>query len=174
MIFLGRELRQDAPVHHQRRDGGAAPLINASVEPPGCCCCFPAWCWGALPPAARVWCSYTQEPTSKYVFKSVTQAVLGGVTLPEVVFTLLSWPAVAVLRSFCSTSYNWSLAPPAITCCGSVGIPVAANGSTLVEMEAKFLGSNARICAFTGRYKGLCFFYPSRNKRLVVAVAFVC
>lgn len=63
---------------------------------------------------------------------------------------------------------------PSITCCGSVGVPVAANGSALVEMEAKFLGSNARICAFTGRHKGLCFFYSSRNKRLVVVVAFVC
>lgn len=64
--------------------------------------------------------------------------------------------------------------PPAVTCCGSVGVPVAANGSALVEMEAKFLGSNARICAFTGRHKGLCFFYSSRNKRLVMVVAFVC
>ncbi|KAL2297097.1 hypothetical protein Nmel_015155 [Mimus melanotis] len=53
----------------------------------------------------------------------------------------------------------------------SLGQPM---GSALVEVEAKFLGSNARICAFAGRHKGLCFFYSSRNKRLVVVVAFVC
>lgn len=85
---------------------------------------------------------------------------------------LLSWTAVPVLILLCST--DWSLAPPAITRCGSVGVPVAANGSALVETEDEFLGSNARVCAFAGRHKGLCFFYSSRNKRLVVAVAFVC
>lgn len=77
-------------------------------------------------------------------------------------------------QGLCSAGSAAPPAPPAITCCGSVGVPVAANGSALVEMEAKFLGSNARICAFTGRHKGLCFFYSSRNKRLVVVVAFVC
>lgn len=84
------------------------------------------------------------------------------------------WLEVSHHPGLCSAASAAPPAPPAITCCGSVGVPVAANGSALVEMEAKFLGSNARICAFTGRHKGLCFFYSSRNKRLVVVVVFVC
>lgn len=111
--------------------------------------------WGVLPRAAlnsgahfkiHLWMQHT------------VQAVSGGVTSPG---TVLSW-------------FSAPPAPPAITCWGSVGVPGAASGSALVKMEAKFLGSNARICAFTGRHKGLCFFYSSRNKRLVVVVAFVC
>lgn len=111
--------------------------------------------WGVLPRAAlnsgahfkiHLWMQHT------------VQAVSGGVTSPGAVLSWFSAPP----------------APPAITCWGSVGVPGAASGSALVKMEAKFLGSNARICAFTGRHKGLCFFYSSRNKRLVVVVAFVC
>lgn len=92
-------------------------------------------------------------------------------------FKIHLWIFVAEVphpQGLCSAGSAAPPAPPAIMCCGSVGVPVAANGSALVEMEAKFLGSNARICAFTGRHKGLCFFYSSRNKRLVVVVAFVC
>lgn len=98
----------------------------------------------------------TQEFTSKYTFGSAVQA------------------EVPHPQGLCSAGSAAPPAPPAITCCGNVGVPVTANGSALVEMEAKFLGSNARICAFTGRHKGLSFFYSSRNKRLVVVVAFVC
>lgn len=106
----------------------------------------------------------------------------------------LSCAAVAVLGSFCSTTQQTepgiasrgilagAMCPegsdasvcPAITCRGRVGVPAAADGSVLVETQAKFPGSNAAVCAFTGRHKGLCFFYSSGNKGLVVVVAFVC
>lgn len=120
--------------------------------------------------------------------------MVGGVTSPQAVFVSLSCAAVAVLGSFFSTTQQTepgiasygilagAVCPegsdasvcPAITCRGRVGVPAAADGSVLVETQAKFPGSNAAVCAFTGRHKGLCFFYSSGNKGLVVVVAFVC
>lgn len=138
---LGWESHQDVSVHHQL--WGVELLV---------CCCSPVLLGCA---SQSCFCLVLLESTPKYIFRSLLQAVVGGVTWPEVVVRLLSWSALSVLSSLCSTTYQLE---HSTTCCGNVGVPVAANGSTLVEMDAKFLGSNARIGASAVRHKGLCFF----------------
>lgn len=169
MMFLGRELHQDVSLHRHLRGAAAAPLTRA----------WSSWTAAAFLGVAGA--CFPEQGLSGALKKLVNPLQnTSSNTSPRCCFTRGSFQvAVVVSCGLCSArsaapATKGSPAPPAITCGGSVGVPVAANGSTLVEMEAKFLGSNARICAFTGRHKGLCFFYSSRNKRLVVAVAFVC
>lgn len=161
VLFLGHQPWQDVSAHHLHHSGVAA--LQTGV--------FSEQLWSA---ALRLM-NPLQDPSSNLSPRLWVDIFCTGSFYVAVVLTT-SW-SPASRDTTADAAYpegsNTSVCP-GITCWGSVGVSAAADGSTLVEMEAKFLGSNAAVCACSGRHKGLCSFYSSRNKRLAMAVAFVC